>query len=175
MTNDLDASIEKAREAKELAESTSEGPWHITAEKTWSGVPGHNVSRYDHVVWGPRDHVCTAGVNEKRQAPNDDAKFIAASRELVPQLADIVIELATLLGDIKYNLKGVPEHFGRKTDPDDVTETIAQVKSGIGILRLENQRRKDAWSELYGQGHEDEALVDAMDRIAAKHHIETEQ
>lgn len=82
---DIAAGRREAEEAIVLGETASEGPWHGSAHPT-KMTNGDN--RYDHVVWGPSDLVCTSGVNEKRQALNGDTEFIADARSSVPSLAE---------------------------------------------------------------------------------------
>lgn len=82
---------ETLSEWEAVEKAASDGPWTISSEEITVIEDGER--RYDHVVWGPFNWVATAGTNEKRKAPNDDARFIASARNAFPALLSAYREL----------------------------------------------------------------------------------
>ena len=77
--SEIETTVAKARE---LANGATKGPWHM-----WESGPHHGSASFVETTGG-------SAICETIEGSKDDSRFIAASRELVPQLCDIIDRLA---------------------------------------------------------------------------------
>lgn len=61
-------------------------------------------------------------------------------RSDVSQLANDLLQALDEIEDWHRNIGRMVRHFDREPDPNDYTETIAQMSTGLGILRYEHKK-----------------------------------
>lgn len=120
--------VETVAKARELAEKAASGPWEFHLSST--GI--------SWLIDSPDENGALAAV--RRREWRNDAAFIAASRELVPQLCDIIERLREEKAEMLEIIRRIP-----KTGLDEIN---AELRSQLIMVMSERDVARAALAQV---------------------------